>query len=101
MRPSETCSIYYGPHVRLLLLPTPPRSDAVTVGYRPECVYLEGTRTPLAVCARRRTKSGVSPLDAYVRLRAFVEHQRCPESTLKCELQQTLARSGIPSEFML
>ena len=38
---------------------------------------------------------------AYVRLRAFVEPQRCLESTLKCELRQTLARSGIRSEFML
>ena len=33
--------------------------------------------------------------------RTFIEQRRCPESTLKCELRQTLARSGIPSEFML
>ncbi|MFO7820921.1 MAG: hypothetical protein R6V56_02520 [Lentisphaeria bacterium] len=58
--PAETCSLYYGPHIRLLLLPTPPCGDAVTVGYRPECVYLEGTRTPLAVYARRRTRADVS-----------------------------------------
>src|SRR5262249_11121272 len=32
---------------RLPLLPTPPRSDAVTVGYRPEQVYLKRTCTSL------------------------------------------------------
>lgn len=42
---SSTCA--YGWTVRLLLLPTPPHSGAVAVGYRPENVYLEGTYTPL------------------------------------------------------
>ncbi|MEW6114819.1 MAG: hypothetical protein AB1664_21980, partial [Thermodesulfobacteriota bacterium] len=41
--------------VHLLLLPTPPRGDAVTVGYRPEKVYLERTCTSLIKYARRRT----------------------------------------------
>jgi len=35
LRTAESCSRYcYGLHVRLRLLPTPPRGDAVTVGYR-------------------------------------------------------------------
>jgi len=35
LRTAESCSQYcYGLHVRLRLLPTPPRGDAVTVGYR-------------------------------------------------------------------
>ena len=44
---AESSSLSYGWTVRLLLLPTPPRDDAVAVGYRPENVYLEGTFTPL------------------------------------------------------
>ena len=31
---AETGSLTYGPIVRLQLLPTPPRGDAVTFGYR-------------------------------------------------------------------
>ncbi|MGA3116921.1 MAG: hypothetical protein ABSF90_21080, partial [Syntrophobacteraceae bacterium] len=34
LRTAETCSLYYGLHVRLGLLSTPPRGDAVTFGYR-------------------------------------------------------------------
>jgi len=37
------------------LLSTPPRGDAVTVDYRPENVYLVGTRTPLFKHTRKRT----------------------------------------------
>jgi hypothetical protein len=44
---AESSSLSYGWTVRLLLLPTPPRDDAVAVGYRPENVYLKGTSTPL------------------------------------------------------
>jgi len=33
-RTAESCSLSYGLHVRLRLLPTPPRGDAVTFGYR-------------------------------------------------------------------
>ncbi|MEW6265438.1 MAG: TatD family hydrolase, partial [Thermodesulfobacteriota bacterium] len=36
--------------------PTPPRGDAVSLGYRPECECLERTCTSLFVCARRRTR---------------------------------------------
>src|SRR5437899_4394958 len=46
---------YYGLLIHLLLLPTPPRGDAVTIGYRPECVYLKRTCTSLAKYAYRRT----------------------------------------------
>ncbi len=34
LRTAESCSSSYGLHVRLRLLPTPPRGDAVTFGYR-------------------------------------------------------------------
>ena len=34
--------------IHLRLLPTPPRGDAVTIGYRPESVYLKRTSTSLA-----------------------------------------------------
>jgi hypothetical protein len=59
---AESSSLSYGWIVRLLLLPTPPHDDAVTVGYRPENVCLKGTCTPLfstynIVCACRRTSA--------------------------------------------
>jgi len=52
---AEAGSLYYGLLIHLLLLPTPPRGDAVTIGYRPECVYLKRTCTSLAKYAYRRT----------------------------------------------
>jgi len=39
----------------LLLLPTPPRGDAVAFGYRPENVCPKRTFTSLTRCALRRT----------------------------------------------
>ncbi|MCA9425466.1 MAG: hypothetical protein KC994_10360 [Candidatus Omnitrophica bacterium] len=47
--------VSYGLVVHLLLLPTPPRGDAVTVGYRPESVCLVWTFTTLIEYACRRT----------------------------------------------
>ena len=41
MHPAESSSSSYGLVVLLLLLPTPPRGDAVTVGYMPESDYME------------------------------------------------------------
>ena len=58
---AESSSSSCGLVVRLPLLPTPHRCGAVTVGYRPEKVYLEGTRTPPTKCARGRTSAGVPP----------------------------------------
>ncbi len=52
---AESSSLSYGWIVRLLLLPTPPRGDAVAVGYRPENACLKGTFTPLfstSICVR-------------------------------------------------
>ena len=46
----------YGLLVHLLLLSTPPRGDAVTFGYRPECVCLKRTCTSLTKNAYRRTR---------------------------------------------
>ena len=57
LRAAETCSLYYGLHVRLRLLPTPPHGDAVTFGYReraspggglspPKSHLLPGARIP-------------------------------------------------------
>ena len=43
--------------IHLRLLSTPPRGDAVTFGYRPESVCLEGTYTLLVEYTFRRTKS--------------------------------------------
>lgn len=45
----------YGPVVPLPLLLTPPRGDAISVGYRPESVYLGRTFTSLYTRALRRT----------------------------------------------
>ena len=47
--------VSYGPAVRLTLLSTPPRGDAVALGFRPECVCLKRTFTVLQACACRRT----------------------------------------------
>ena len=55
--PAESSSSSYGLVVHLLLLPTPPRGDAVTVGYRPESVCLKRTCTSLDGRASRRTRS--------------------------------------------
>ena len=46
-RQAESRSSSYGPVVHLPLLPTPPRGDAVTFGYRPESVCLKRTCTSL------------------------------------------------------
>jgi hypothetical protein len=54
-------SLSCGLIVHLLLLPTPPRGDAVAVGYRPENVCLKRTFTSLTRCALRRTIVVVSP----------------------------------------
>ena len=48
-RQTESSSCSYGLVVRLLLLPTPPRGDAVAIGYGPESVCPEGTFTPLTI----------------------------------------------------
>ena len=50
----------YGPVVRLLELPTPPRGDAVPVGHRPESVYLNRTNTFLIEHTYKRTEPTVS-----------------------------------------
>ncbi len=60
---AEAGSLYYGLLIHLLLLPTPPRGDAVTIGYRPECVYLKRTCTSLAKYAYRRTN--LAPLGLF------------------------------------
>ena len=49
----------YGLVAHLLLLSTSPHGDVVTVGFRPESVYLERTFTSLNVCARRRTSPAI------------------------------------------
>src|SRR4029077_11725811 len=59
---AETGLSSYGLLFHLLLLSTSPRGDAVTIGYRPECVYLKRTRTSLARYIRRRTRCGILPL---------------------------------------
>ncbi len=57
-RPAESRSSSYGPMVHLRLLSTSPHGDAVTFGYRPESVCLEGTCTPLIECPLGRTRAG-------------------------------------------
>jgi hypothetical protein len=54
-RQTESSSCSYGLVVRLLLLPTPPRGDAVALGYGPESVCPEGTFTPLTIAPFGRT----------------------------------------------
>jgi hypothetical protein len=54
-RQTESSSCSYGLVVRLLLLPTPPRGDAVALGYGPESVCPEGTLTPLTIAPFGRT----------------------------------------------
>jgi len=43
------------------MLPTPPRGDAVPVGYRPESAYLKRTHTSLTWHTYRRTIRGLMP----------------------------------------
>ncbi len=50
--------VSYGLVLRLLLLPTPPRGDAVTVNYRPESACLRRTCTSPTMHAHRRTRVG-------------------------------------------
>jgi hypothetical protein len=57
-RPAESSSLSYGLVVHLLLLPTPPRGDAVAVDYRPESAYLKRTLTSPTRHAFRRTERG-------------------------------------------
>src|SRR5215470_3565054 len=57
-RLAESSSSSYGLVVHLLLLPTSPRGDAVTVDYRSESAYLEGTFTPLSNAPFGRTTGG-------------------------------------------
>ena len=52
---AESRSSSYGPVHDRRLLPTSPRDDAVTLGFRPESVCLKRTCTSLDVCASRRT----------------------------------------------
>ena len=58
---AESSSSSCGLAVHLLLLPAPPRGDAVAVGYRPESVCPEGTLTPPTMHARRRTSPRREP----------------------------------------
>ena len=55
LRQTESSSSSYGLVVRLLLLPTPPRGDAVALGFGPESVCPEGTFTPLTIAPFGRT----------------------------------------------
>ena len=55
VRPAESSSSSYGPGFHLLLLPTPPRGDAVAVGYGPESHCPTGTFIPLIQGAHGRT----------------------------------------------
>jgi hypothetical protein len=66
---AEAGSLDYGLLIHLLLLPTPPRGDAVTFGYRPECVYLKRTCTSLAKYAYSRTN--LAPLGLSDRTATF------------------------------
>jgi hypothetical protein len=55
-KPKRVRLSIYGLFLHLLLLPTPPRGDAVTFGYRPECVYLKRTCTSPTRYVHRRTR---------------------------------------------
>jgi hypothetical protein len=54
---SSSCGLV----IHLPLLPTPPRSGAVTFGYGPESVCPRRTSTSLILCAFGRTSAGVPP----------------------------------------
>ena len=56
--------VVYGPTVHLRLLPTSPRGDAVTFGYKPENLDLEGTRTPRTHYTYHRTHRWARPSGA-------------------------------------
>ena len=60
-RPAESSSSSYGLVVHLLLLPTPPRGGAVTVGYRPESAYLKRTFTAPTMYTLGRTDALRAP----------------------------------------
>jgi hypothetical protein len=55
MHQAESSSSSYGLVSHLRLLPTPPRGDAVTFGFRPESVCLKRICTSLNECAHGRT----------------------------------------------
>ena len=48
---AESSWLFYGWTVRLPMLPTPSRDDAIVFGYRPERVYLQRTLTSPIMCA--------------------------------------------------
>jgi len=57
--PAESSSLYCAPPVRLQLLPTPPRGDAVTFGYR--ALAYPDTDSHRAVCAPSRAHWELRP----------------------------------------
>ena len=59
--PAESSSLSYGRVVRLRLLSTLPRGNAVFFGYRPECACLKRTYTLLTKHTYRRTSRGIYP----------------------------------------
>ena len=60
--PAESSSLSYGRLLHLLLLPTPPLGDAVTLNYRPEWACLKGTSALPAERAYGRTSAALQPL---------------------------------------
>src|SRR5512140_3236659 len=80
---AESSSLAYGPAVRLRLLSTSPRGDAVTFDYRGQVQPRAGTFTPRVQSAHRRTRvrSPSGPLNPLISLRMTVTSARRPYLT--------------------
>src|SRR5713226_8247353 len=79
--PAESSSLSYGRLLHLPLLPTPPRGDAVTVGYRPEWACLKGTLTLPARHPHGRTSAD---LQVRIMVREPMSGPGGPRSKRRC-----------------
>ena len=87
----------YGLHVRLRLLSTPPRGDAVTFGYRERASPGEGTFTPQIAPAPRRTDSRFRRNDEFCGIPTFYEIINLAEaqrSSIKNVMEKLCAPCG-------
>ena len=88
LRTAESCSLSYGLHVRLRLLPTPPHGDAVTFGYRERASPGGGLSPPDRACSQAHGIPAFAGMTKKSTFLFFRDHQPCldvaPELLRSC-----------------